>query len=88
MSKKYYWQHEDTGRVCETSVNVRPSHRWYSISKKAYRAHEAQANNCVQADGATATPRVEFTFPGDRIYSDSATGATPRRRTRKPLGLP
>lgn len=80
MSKKYYFQHEDTGRVCELSVNVRPSRRWYSISKKAYRAHEAQVNNCVQADGATATPRVECTFTDDLIYSQSATGATPRRR--------
>lgn len=53
MSKKYYFQHEDTGSVCELSVNVRPSRRWYAISKKAYLAHEAQANNCVQADGAS-----------------------------------
>lgn len=41
MSKKYYWQHEDTGRVCATASSLRPSHRWYKISAKAYRAHEA-----------------------------------------------
>ena len=46
MSKKYYWQHEDTGRVCCTEF--RPSHRWDMISAKAYRAHEAQANKSVQ----------------------------------------
>jgi hypothetical protein len=40
MQKKYYWRHEDTGRVCETCVNVRPSRRWHKISKKDFTNHE------------------------------------------------
>lgn len=34
-----YWQHEDTGSVCEKSYQ--PSPRWYEISQDAYIVREA-----------------------------------------------
>ena len=70
MSKKYYWQHEDTGRVCATASSLRPSHRWYKISAKAYRAHEAQltkyapdvapVTSAEPLSGSNIVPAVEF----------------------------
>ena len=58
MSKKYYWQHEDTGRVCATESSLRPSHRWCKISATAYRAHEAQLTKYAPdvASAASAEP--------------------------------
>lgn len=35
-----------------------------------------------EPDDATRTPTTEMTTQDDRIYSDSATSATPRRRLR------
>jgi len=32
------------------------------------------------SSGATVRPLVEFTFQDDMIYSESATGATPKRK--------
>jgi len=37
-------------------------------------------NTGMQSDGDTRPPTTEYTFQDDRVYSESATGATPRRR--------
>jgi len=40
MSKKYYYQHDDTGSVCRIDDPFPPSHRWYPITSVAYYEHE------------------------------------------------
>jgi len=47
----YYWQHEDTGRVCKTDFKYPPSKRWYAIGKKDYEEyldHQSICNHDVQ----------------------------------------
>ena len=63
--ERYYWQHEDTGRICATDFNYPPSQRWYSVSKEFYE----------MADDAT---HYGQTSTDDSIYSDEVTGAKPR----------
>jgi hypothetical protein len=72
LAEEFIKQHEGIGyQSLAQIVAVRAFAEWLE-SKSGQRG--------VQFGDATHTPKTELTITDDRIYSENATGATPRRR--------
>ena len=56
---KYYWQHDETGRVCSTDFEYAPSFRWGRVTKEFY---DLYVSTMEAAEGAE---------PADTDYSQS-----------------